>query len=113
MDTLILLRKRNKISIDRVTETKVGAEMEEMTIQRLPHMGIHPINKHQTQTLLWIPKELSDRSLIQLSSERLYQCLTNKEVDAHSHPLDAAQLFSVRELREQKVDASSHNNIIS
>jgi hypothetical protein len=29
--------------------------------------------------------------LIQLSPERLCQCLTNTEVDAHSHPLDRAQ----------------------
>jgi hypothetical protein len=23
--------------------------------QRLPHLGIHPINSHQNQTLLWMP----------------------------------------------------------
>uniref|UniRef100_A0A0V1JN79 Uncharacterized protein n=1 Tax=Trichinella nativa TaxID=6335 RepID=A0A0V1JN79_9BILA len=26
-----------------------------MTIQRLPHLGIHSINNHQTQTLLHMP----------------------------------------------------------
>jgi hypothetical protein len=26
-----------------------------MTIQRLPHLGIHPIYNYQTQTLLWMP----------------------------------------------------------
>jgi hypothetical protein len=31
---------------------------------------------------------LADRSLIQLSSERLCQCLKNTEVDALSQPLD-------------------------
>jgi hypothetical protein len=36
-------------------------------------------------------QELIDRSLIHLSSERLCQCLTNTEVDAHSHPLDRTQ----------------------
>jgi hypothetical protein len=45
----------NKIRIKRVTETKFGAEIEERSIQRLPHPGIHPINNHQTQTLLHIP----------------------------------------------------------
>jgi hypothetical protein len=35
-----------------VTETKFRAEPEGMTIQRLPHLGIHPINNHQTLTLL-------------------------------------------------------------
>jgi hypothetical protein len=54
----------NKIPIEGVTETKFGAESEEMTIQRLPHMGIHPINNHQTQTLLQMPAIAADRRLI-------------------------------------------------
>jgi hypothetical protein len=33
MDTLILLRRGNKIPMERVTETKCGAETEGMTIQ--------------------------------------------------------------------------------
>jgi hypothetical protein len=41
--------------MEGVTETKCGVETEEMTIQRLPHLGIHPIYNHQTQTLLWMP----------------------------------------------------------
>jgi hypothetical protein len=48
----ILLRRRNKIPMEGVTETKYEAETEGMTIQRLPHLGIHLINNHQTQTLL-------------------------------------------------------------
>ena len=55
VDTLILLRRGNKIPMEGVTETKCGAETEGMTIQRLPHLGIHPINNHQTQTLLQMP----------------------------------------------------------
>jgi hypothetical protein len=55
MDTSFLIRMGNKIPMERVTETKIGAEMEGMTIQRLPHPGIHPINNHQTQTLLHMP----------------------------------------------------------
>jgi hypothetical protein len=39
-----------------VKETKFRAETEKMTIQRLPHLGIHPINNHQTQTLLQMPR---------------------------------------------------------
>jgi hypothetical protein len=31
--------------MEGVTETKFGAETEEMTIQRLPHLGIHPIEQ--------------------------------------------------------------------
>jgi hypothetical protein len=48
VDTLILLRRENKISMERVTETKFGAETDGRTIQRLPHLGSHPINNHQT-----------------------------------------------------------------
>jgi hypothetical protein len=51
----ILLRTGNKIPMEGITETKCGVETEEMTTQRLTHLGIHPIYNHQTQTLLWIP----------------------------------------------------------
>jgi hypothetical protein len=47
VDTLILLRRGNKIPMEGVTETKFRAEAEGMTIQRLPHLGIHPINNHE------------------------------------------------------------------
>jgi hypothetical protein len=46
VDTLILLRRGIKIPMAGVTETKGGAEMEGRTIQRLPHLGIHPIYNH-------------------------------------------------------------------
>jgi hypothetical protein len=46
-----LLRKKNKIPLEGVTDT----ETEGKTIQRLTHLGIHPIYGHQTQTLLWMP----------------------------------------------------------
>jgi hypothetical protein len=47
VDISFLLRIGIKISMEGVTETKFGAEMEGRTIQRLPHLGIHPINSHQ------------------------------------------------------------------
>jgi hypothetical protein len=56
VDTLFLLRIGNKIPMEGVTETKFGAEREERIIQRLPHLGMHPINSHQTQTLLHMPE---------------------------------------------------------
>jgi hypothetical protein len=55
VDTSFLLRIGNKIPLEGVTKTKCEAETEGMTIQRLPHLGIHPINNHQTQTLLQMP----------------------------------------------------------
>jgi hypothetical protein len=54
---LVLLRRGNKISMEGVAETKCEAATEGMTTQRLPHLGIHPINNHQTQTLLWMPNK--------------------------------------------------------
>jgi hypothetical protein len=48
VDTSILLRRGNKITMEGVTETKFRSETEKMTIQRLPLLGIHPINNHQT-----------------------------------------------------------------
>jgi hypothetical protein len=59
VDTSFLLRRGNKIPMEGVTETKFGAEMEGRTIQRLPYLGIHPINNHQTQTLLHMPTRFS------------------------------------------------------
>jgi hypothetical protein len=41
--------------MEGVTETKFGAEKEGRTMQRFPHLGIHPINCHQTQKLLHMP----------------------------------------------------------
>jgi hypothetical protein len=37
------------------SETNCRAETEGKTIQRQSHLGIHPIDSHQTQTLLWMP----------------------------------------------------------
>ena len=55
VDTLILLLRGNKIPMEGDTETKLGAESEGVTIQRLPHLKIHPINNHQTQALWQMP----------------------------------------------------------
>ena len=38
-----------------VTETKFGAKMKGLPIQRLPNPGVHPIISHQMQTLLHMP----------------------------------------------------------
>jgi hypothetical protein len=55
VDVSILLRRRNKIPMEGVTETKFRAETEGMTIQRLPHPWIRPISHYRTQTLLQMP----------------------------------------------------------
>jgi hypothetical protein len=61
VDTLILLRRGNKITMKGVTETKFRADTEGMTIQKLLHLGIHPINNHY---FCRCQQELADRSLI-------------------------------------------------
>jgi hypothetical protein len=51
VDISFLLKMRNKIPMEGVTETTFGTEPEGTTIQRLPHLGIYPRNNQQTQTL--------------------------------------------------------------
>jgi hypothetical protein len=63
VDTSFLLRMGNKIPMGGVTEKKFRAEPEGMTNQRLPYLGIQPINNHQTQTLGRCPQKPADRSL--------------------------------------------------
>jgi hypothetical protein len=53
-----LLRTGNKTPMKGVTETKFGAEMKGWTIQRLPHLGVHPIISHQTDTIAYTSKIL-------------------------------------------------------
>jgi hypothetical protein len=58
VDILFLRRMGNKISMEGVTETKFGAETEGRTIKKLPHLGIYPINNHQTQKVADANKSL-------------------------------------------------------
>jgi hypothetical protein len=54
VDASVLLRRGNKI-IKKYGD-KCGAEIEGKAILRLSHLGIHRIHRHQTQTLLWMPR---------------------------------------------------------
>ena len=55
MDTLVLFRRGDKMPTKGDIKTKCGAKPEGKTIQRLPHLGIHPIYNYKTQTLLLMP----------------------------------------------------------
>jgi hypothetical protein len=55
--TSVLLIRGRKILKEVNMEATFGEEAEGMTIQRLPHLGIHPIYSLQTQTLLWMPRK--------------------------------------------------------
>jgi hypothetical protein len=56
VDASVLLRRGNKILSGGNMESNCGAETEGEVIQRLPYPGIHPIYRHETQTLLQMPK---------------------------------------------------------
>jgi hypothetical protein len=60
---LVFLRS-NKILNGAITETKCGAETEGKAIQRLPHLGTHPIYSHQSRHYCGCQEEHVDRSLI-------------------------------------------------
>jgi hypothetical protein len=45
-----------KILMGENMKIKCGAAFEGKAIQRLPHLGIHPIYRYQTNTLLWMPR---------------------------------------------------------
>jgi hypothetical protein len=49
VDALVLLRRGKKILSGGNTETKCGTETEGKAIQRLSHLGIHPIYGHVTK----------------------------------------------------------------
>jgi hypothetical protein len=54
MDASVLLRRGNNILKGGNMETKYRAETEGKAIQRLSHLGIHPIYSHQSRTILWM-----------------------------------------------------------
>jgi len=60
-------------SCPKKRQTKIGTENKGKAIQCLPFLGIHPICRYQTLTLLLMPKMLADRKLVFLFHERFYQ----------------------------------------
>ena len=46
VSTSVLLKRGKKIVTETNTETKCGAYSEGKAIQKLPHLGIHPIYSH-------------------------------------------------------------------
>jgi hypothetical protein len=48
----VLLRRGKEILMGANMEIKCGADTEEKAVQRLTHLGIHPIYNHQSQTLV-------------------------------------------------------------
>ena len=88
MNTSVLLRRGNKIPMEGVTEAKYRSETKGMTSQETAPPGdpSHIVTKLRYSC--GFQQELADRNLLYLSPEKLYQYLTNTDVDAHSLPLD-------------------------
>jgi hypothetical protein len=51
----VLLRRCNKILMEGNIETKCEAGTEERPSRDFPYLRMHPIYRHQTQTLLRMP----------------------------------------------------------
>jgi hypothetical protein len=64
VDTSILVRRGNKIPIERVTEKKYGVETEGMTIKKLPHWGSIPYTITNPRHFCGCQQVLTDRSLL-------------------------------------------------
>ena len=60
VDNLTPLRRGNKIPMQGITETKIGADTEGMVIQRLPHLEIHPIKQPPNPDTRQIQQEPAD-----------------------------------------------------
>ena len=68
MNILVLFGRRNKTAMGGDIETKCGAETEGKAIQRLPYLGIHPINCHQNPTLLWMTRSAYQKEHVMVVS---------------------------------------------
>ena len=82
--------KGNKILTGAIRETMCGAETEVKATQRLPYLGIHPINSHQNPTLLWMTRSVYQKEHAMVVSGGPCHCLTNTEADANNQLLDWA-----------------------
>jgi hypothetical protein len=88
VDTSFLLRIGNKILLEGVTETKFGAKTKGWTIQRLPHLGIHPIISHQTQTLLHMSARFNYFIIYDIQSKFVFPPLLSASLSDLLFPSD-------------------------
>ena len=54
-DASVLFRREKKTLKGGNTESNTEVGIEEMIIQRLPYLGVHPICSHQIQALFLMP----------------------------------------------------------
>ena len=56
MDASVLLKRGNGVVMGGKNEKRGRAETEVKVIKRLPVLRIHPIYRHQPQTLMWMAR---------------------------------------------------------
>jgi hypothetical protein len=76
-----------KYSQEEIWKQSVEQRLKEMPSRNCPTWGSIPYTVTKPRPYCRCLKVLADRCLIWLSPERLYQSLTNTEVDACSQPL--------------------------
>ena len=88
VDSSVLLRRGNKYPWEEIQRKSMEQRLKERPSRDCPtwrsilYTATKPTHYCRCQQVL------NDRSLIELSPERLCQCLTNTEVDALSQPSD-------------------------
>jgi hypothetical protein len=82
------LEGERKYSREEIGRQNVEQRLKEKPSRGCPTWGPIPYTDTKPKHYCGCQEVLADRSLIQLSPERLCQCLTNTEADSHSQPLD-------------------------
>jgi hypothetical protein len=82
------LERRTKYPLEEIQRYSLGQKLKGRPSSDCPTWGSFPYKVTKLRHYYGCQQVLTDRSLIWLSPERLCQCLTNTEVDAHSHPME-------------------------
>jgi hypothetical protein len=75
VDASVLLRRVNKIFIGGKMETKCGAETKGKAIQRLSHLGIHPLYSVLVRVSISAQNIMTTK---QVGEKRVYSAYTSK-----------------------------------
>jgi hypothetical protein len=78
-----------KYSLEEIQRQSVEQRLKERPSKDYPTWGSIPYTVTKLRYYCGFQEVLADRSLIQLSPERLCQSLPNTEADAQSQPLDS------------------------
>ena len=91
VDTSPFLRMGTKYPWKELQRQSLELRLKEGPSRDCPTRGSIPKTTTTPRDYCRCQQEFAGRTLIQLSSVRICQCLANTEVDVHSHQLDGAQ----------------------